>query len=107
MDIPADIRRDVKDRLILIECEHDVHILHAIESGSRGWGFPSPDSDYDVRFIYVHPRDRYLSLRPPRDVIELPVDGAFDINGWDLKKALRLLLKGNAVVLEWVNSPIT
>jgi len=82
-----------------------VELLIAVESGSRAWGFPSPDSDYDCRFIYVRRRDAYLALIPPRDVIELPSDPVFDISGWDLAKALRLLLKGNAVVIEWLTSP--
>ena len=82
-----------------------VDVLLAVESGSRAWGFPSPDSDYDCRFIYVRRRDDYLALFPPRDVIECPVDAVLDLNGWDLAKALRLLLKGNAVVIEWLTSP--
>jgi uncharacterized protein len=82
-----------------------VDLLIAVESGSRAWGFPSPDSDYDCRFIYVRRRDAYLALFPPRDVIELASDAVFDVNGWDLAKALRLLLKGNAVVVEWLTSP--
>jgi predicted nucleotidyltransferase len=85
--------------------DQGVTILLAIESGSRAWGFPSPDSDYDCRFIYARPRDAYLSLFPPRDVIETPIDAVLDVGGWDLAKALRLLLKGNAVVLEWLMSP--
>jgi hypothetical protein len=88
-----------------VETNHGVRILLAIESGSRGWGFASPDSDYDCRFIYVRPRDDYLSLFPKRDVIEYPPDGIYDVNGWDLQKALKLLLKGNAVVIEWLTSP--
>jgi len=87
--------------------EHDVRIPLAIESGSRAWGFPSPDSDYDCRFIYVRPARHYLSLWPQRDVIETPLDDVLDVNGWDLAKALRLLLKGNAVVIEWLTSPIS
>jgi uncharacterized protein len=86
------------------EVEHAT-VLLAIESGSRAWGFPSPDSDYDCRFIYVRRRDDYLALFAPRDVIELPTDPVLDVNGWDLAKALRLLLKGNAVVIEWLTSP--
>ena len=79
----------------------------AIESGSRAWGFPSKDSDYDVRFIYVHNDPQwYLSLFKKRDVIELPVGPVLDINGWDLKKALKLLRKSNPALMEWLNSPI-
>jgi|SRR6185437_15979631 len=89
-----------------IEHEHQVRILLAVESGSRAWRFPSLDSDYDVRFIYTHPPAAYLSIEPPRDVIERPIDGILDINGWDIRKALQLLVRSNPVVLEWLNSPI-
>jgi hypothetical protein len=85
--------------------EENATVLLAVESGSRAWGFPSPDSDYDCRFIYMRPRDAYLALYAPRDVIEFPIEAALDVNGWDLAKALRLLLKGNAVVIEWLTSP--
>lgn len=85
---------------------YGVRIGFAIESGSRAWGFPSPDSDYDCRFVYVRPRSDYLSLFPPRDVIEFPIIGEIDVGGWDLRKALLLALKGNAVLVEWVTSPI-
>jgi uncharacterized protein len=82
-----------------------VKILFAIESGSRTWGFPSPDSDYDCRFVYVRPVEDHLKLNLDRDVIEFPIEGEVDIGGWDLRKALRLPLKGNAVIVEWVRSP--
>lgn len=104
--ITADMRRAILDRLALVERDHEVRIVFAIESGSRAWGFPSPDSDYDVRFVYARPVDWYLSLEPGRDVIECPIDGDFDINGWDIKKALGLLMKPNPVLLEWLSSPI-
>jgi predicted nucleotidyltransferase len=93
-------------RLAAIRREHGVAIPLAIESGSRAWGFPSPDSDYDCRFIFVRAVDDYLSLFAMRDVIETPLEGELDVNGWDLAKALKLLLKGNAVVIEWLTSPI-
>lgn len=80
-------------------------ILFAIESGSRAWGFPSPDSDYDCRFVYVWPADAHLVLYVQRDVIEFPIEGEIDAGGWDLRKALLLALKGNAVIHEWVTSP--
>lgn len=96
----------ILEKLKQIEHEHQVIILLAIESGSRAWGFPSINSDYDVRFIYAHPKDWYLSVFEKRDVIELPVDEVFDINGWDLKKALQLLRRSNPALLEWLNSPI-
>ena len=86
--------------------EHGVSIPLAIESGSRAWGFPSPDSDYDCRFLFIRPVADYLSPWHKRDVIETPLEGELDVNGWDLGKALKLLLKGNAVVIEWLTSPI-
>ncbi len=104
--IDPDVFNDVQKHLTEIEKEHNVVILQAIESGSRAWGFPSPDSDYDVRFIYAHPKDWYLQLTEERDVIELPINDELDIAGWDLRKALNLANKGNAVVQEWMISPI-
>lgn len=93
-------------RLDAIEREERVHVLLAVESGSRAWGFHSPDSDFDGRFLYVRSEDAYLSLTQPRDVIETPIEGLFDVNGWDLSKALRLMIKGNSVVHEWLASPL-
>jgi uncharacterized protein len=89
-----------------IEAEHDVRVLFACESGSRGWGFASPDSDYDVRFVYANRLDWYLTVEPGRDVIEQPISGELDVNGWDLRKALKLLRASNPVLLEWLRSPI-
>ncbi len=94
-------------RLSEIQRSHNVVIPLSVESGSRAWGFPSTDSDYDCRFMFVRSVEEYLSPWPRRDVIETPLDGLFDVNGWDLAKALKLLLKGNAVVIEWLTSPIT
>ena len=94
------------EKLAQIEREEDVKILHAVESGSRAWGFPSPDSDYDVRFIYVRKPEYYLKLEKTRDVIELPINDTLDINGWDLNKTLRLLHGSNPTLFEWMSSPI-
>lgn len=107
--IPADIRQDILHRLQRAEQEHQVRILFAIESGSRAWGFASPNSDYDVRFVYAHPRDWYLAvdLEERRDVIEYPIVDDIDLNGWDVRKALRLLWKSNPALIEWLQSPIT
>lgn len=100
------IVRAVDARLDGVITEHDVRIPWAIESGSRAWGFPSPDSDYDCRFLFVRPAASYLSLWAPRDVIETPLDEIFDVNGWDLAKAVKLLAKGNATPIEWLRSPV-
>lgn len=97
---------NISHRLSGVESDSEVRILYAAESGSRAWGFPSPDSDYDVRFIYVHNHDYYLSIDEQRDVIELPVNEVLDINGWELRKALRLFRKSNGPIFEWLQSPI-
>jgi uncharacterized protein len=89
-----------------IESTHDVRVLYAAESGSRAWGFASPDSDYDVRFIYVHPPEWYLSIGEPRDVIEAMLPGDLDLSGWDLRKTLSLFLRCNLALNEWLGSPI-
>ncbi|PEJ60696.1 hypothetical protein CN692_00980 [Bacillus sp. AFS002410] len=96
----------ISEKLKQIEREHDVKILFAVESGSRAWGFPSKDSDYDVRFVYVHRKDWYLSIDQKRDVIEYPINDLLDFSGWDIKKALNLFAKSNPALLEWLRSPI-
>lgn len=96
----------IREKLHEIEKQENVRILLAVESGSRAWGFASPDSDYDVRFIYVRQKEDYLKLETVRDVIELPIDDVLDINGWDLQKTLRLLYKSNPTLFEWFSSPI-
>ena len=97
---------EVRARLDAIVVEHGVAIPWAVESGSRAWGFPSPDSDYDGRFFYVRPVEDYLRPWRPRDVIETPLEGLLDVNGWDLVKAVRLATAGNATVGEWLRSPL-
>lgn len=106
--IPQDVFEHIQARLKRIEKEHEVRVLLAIESGSRAWGFASPDSDYDIRFIYAHPKDWYLSidLEEKRDVIEYPIVDDIDINGWDVRKALSLFKKSNPAFIEWIQSPI-
>ena len=102
------MRDEILKRLEVIEQEDSVSILYACESGSRAWGFPSVDSDYDVRFIYKHDADWYLSIdvEEKRDVIERPINDELDISGWDIRKALQLLRKSNPPLLEWLSSPI-
>lgn len=101
-----DIITEINEKLDEIERKEGVRILHAVESGSRAWGFASPDSDYDVRFVYVRTKEDYLRLDEPRDVIEWQLDALLDINGWDLKKALRQFARGNATLFEWSGSPV-
>ena len=104
--VASAVREEVLRELVAIEKKYGVHILFACESGSRGWGFASPDSDYDVRFIYVKPISWYASVEPGRDVIERPISDVLDISGWELRKALRLLRRSNPALFEWVDSPI-
>jgi uncharacterized protein len=104
--VSAEMRDTILATLRDIEVRHHVSVLFACESGSRGWGFASPDSDYDVRFIYVNRLPWYLSVEPQRDVIEQPISGELDVSGWDLRKALQLLRQSNPTLLEWLRSPI-
>ena len=101
---------EMKDRIIdelsALEEREQVRIIYACESGSRAWGMVSADSDYDVRFIYAHRPEWYLSLEPGRDVIEVPIDHQLDISGWDLRKSMRLFGQSNPTLLEWLQSPI-
>lgn len=101
-----DITEEIRNKLKEIEAGENVRILHAVESGSRAWGFASPDSDYDVRFIYVRRKEDYLRLDEPKDTIDWQLDDVYDINGWDLKKALKQFAKGNATLYEWSGSPV-
>lgn len=104
--LPLEVYGEANVRLGQIEAQENVTILFAVESGSRAWGFPSPDSDNDVRFFYVRRLGDYLGLDDRRDTVERPIDGVWDLNGWDLRKALKLLVKGNATVAEWLSSPL-
>lgn len=108
--VSSEAKTLIENRLATIANEHQVSIIYACESGSRAWGFPSPDSDYDVRFIYSHPLEWYLAIEEGEDVIDLPIEdspaGLLDLGGWDLRKTLRLLRKSNPVIWEWLQSPI-
>lgn len=100
------VKDKIRNLLSTIEQEENVRIFYACESGSRAWGFPSADSDFDVRFIYAHPVNWYLSIDEGRDVIERPINDAIDLSGWEMKKALKLFRKSNPPLLEWLQSPI-
>jgi predicted nucleotidyltransferase len=97
----------IRRNLEVLEREHGVHVLYACETGSRAWGFPSPDSDFDVRMVYVHQLDWYLTLSEKKDSIEyMSANGDLDVTGWDIKKCLQLMYKSNGALLERVQSPI-
>jgi predicted nucleotidyltransferase len=106
--IPTDIHAEIMRRLAAVEQTEGVRILLAIESGSRAWGFASPNSDFDVRFIYARPKEWYLAvdLEDKRDVIEYPIVDDIDLNGWDVRKALMLFWRSNPAFVEWLQSPI-
>jgi uncharacterized protein len=106
MNIQGDIQAKIESQLQQLASQEQIFILYACESGSRAWGFPSPDSDYDVRFIYLRPLEWYLSIDNRSDTIDLPVNSLLDINGWDLRKALKLFKGSNSVIYEWLQSPI-
>lgn len=97
---------DTKKLISEVEEKYNVKIIFACESGSRAWGFPSQNSDYDIRFVYIKNEDEYLKLNRDRDVIEYMLDDVIDMNGWDLDKALKLLHSSNPTFFEWLNSPI-
>lgn len=104
--VDAAMRERVRRVLREVEQKYSVKVLYACESGSRGWGFASPDSDYDVRFLYVHQPQWYLRVEPQRDVIELPIDDELDVCGWEWRKALGLLKGANPTLIEWLDSPV-
>ena len=106
--IPGDVKAEILQHIKNAELEHNVRVILAVESGSRAWGFESPNSGYDARFIYCYPKKHYLSvgLEEQRDVIEYPIVDDIDLNGWDIRKALRLFWKSNPAFVEWIQSPI-
>ena len=104
--VNAAMRHKGQRQLNDVERRYGVRVLFACESGSRGWGFASPDSDYDVRFLYVHSLEWYLRVDAQRDVIELPIDDELDVCGWEWRKALGLLKGANPTLIEWLDSPV-
>lgn len=100
------MKETIMKNLKRLERENDIKVILAVESGSRSWGIPSEGSDYDVRFVYVHRLEWYLSIDEKRDTIELPINESLDLNGWELRKSLQLLRKSNPHLLEWLHSGI-
>src|SRR5690242_9510834 len=97
---------EIEALLCRIEAKHDIRIPYACESGSRAWGFASPDSDYDIRFLFVRPESTYFSIWEGTDAIDLPLENELDAGGWDIRKAARLLGKSNGALVEWLHSPV-
>ncbi|MDR2919011.1 MAG: nucleotidyltransferase domain-containing protein [Tannerella sp.] len=96
----------IERKLTEIEQTHEIKILYSCESGSRAWGFPSPDSDYDVRFIYLYTLEDYLTIQPKKDHLSFPINDELDISGWDISKVLQLITKSNTTPFEWLQSPV-
>lgn len=100
------MKTTIQQKLTEIEKKHGIKILYSCESGSRAWGFPSPDSDYDVRFIYTRSLNDYLTIHPPKDHLSFPINDELDIYGWDISKVLQLITKSNTTPFEWLQSPV-
>lgn len=100
------MHEQILSELKRLEKQHSIKILYAVESGSRAWGFASKDSDWDVRFIYVHPPEWYLSIDEKKDSLEIMLPNELDFAGWELRKTLKLFLKSNPPLLEWLRSPL-
>lgn len=100
------MQQTILNKLAEVTQDQKIKILFACESGSRGWEFPSPDSDYDVRFIYVRPCRYYLSVMERNDDLNFAISGDLDMYGWDLRKVLQLMRKSNTTPFEWLQSPI-
>jgi predicted nucleotidyltransferase len=103
---PKALFAEINTLLSRIGATHGVRIVYAVESGSRAWGFASPDSDYDIRFIFIRQAESYVSVQEGLESIDLPLEGELDAGGWDLRKAARLLGKSNGALVEWLHSPI-
>ena len=100
------MKATIQQKLTEIEKTHGIKILYSCESGSRAWGFPSPDSDYDVRFIYTRSFEDYLTIQPKKDHLSFPINDELDIYGWDISKVLQLITKSNTTPFEWLQSPV-
>ena len=100
------MKAEIQKELKRLESELEIKILYAVESGSRAWGFPSTNSDWDVRFIYVHKKDWYLSIDDKKDSYVEILPNDIDLSGWELRKTLKLFRKSNPPFMEWLDSPI-
>src|SRR5688572_24447307 len=97
---------EIKRELLRLETGNSIKILYAVESGSRAWGFASTDSDWDVRFIYIHKLEWYLQIEDKKDSLDKILPNEIDLAGWEIRKALKLFRKSNPPMMEWLRSPI-
>src|ERR1700730_962770 len=96
-------------RLNEVVKEQKFPVVFVTISGAHLYGFPSPDSDYDLRGVHILPARDMLGLRPPRETIEVSGvrDGLeIDLVSHDIRKFFGLLLKKNGYVLEQLYSPL-
>jgi uncharacterized protein len=100
------MKEEIQLQLKKVEKDNDIKILYAVESGSRAWGFASANSDWDVRYVYIHRPDWYLSIDDKKDSLEEILPNDIDLSGWELRKALKLFRKSNPPLMEWLRSPL-
>ena len=85
--------------------EKDISLLCCADNGSRSWGFASKNSDWDIKFLYVHnDKNKYISLSEPKQHTSFKYNDKLECVGYDIKKFLNLLQKGNAQTYELFNS---
>ncbi len=89
-----------------IEAAYGVKILLIFEAGSKAWGVASEYSDQDLGLVYCRPLNWYLSVSEKPDTIPLLQHTDYDGSGWDILKTLRLLLRSNAVLFDWLQATV-
>ena len=99
----------MKERILTLlhdlERKHGIRNLLAVSYGSRSFGYASAESDWDVRFIYVHRPEWYFSIAKTEDSVKLILDDEdIDMEGYDLKKALTLLSRTNPNESDWLHA---
>ena len=106
--VPDHITETIDDLLDAIEREHDVSIALAVARGSRAWGAASPESDYDIGFVFV-PKDlrQYAHLEtPPTTIHEDAESDRVELQGWDIRTFAQLLSDSNDGAIDLLRSPI-
>jgi uncharacterized protein len=110
-----DAPRFIQNTLETYAKSQGIDILYSCEAGSRAWGLSSPDSDFDVRFVYKRPIQEYHRIDEPDNLLSFCIDPSapgnnsgteFEFVGWDIHKALNFLRKSNPTMLEWLYSDI-
>ena len=102
-------RMTLDQKLLKVIYTQPYPLLFATISGSHLYGFPSPDSDYDLRGVHILPVQEVIGLNPGRETIEVSEvreELSIDLVTHDVKKFFSLLLKKNGYVLEQLYSPL-